>query len=64
MERELIDEYRGMVERALDTLAAGDDAAYERAVQIAELPDVIRGYEDIKERNVEQFRARAAELGA
>ncbi len=64
MERELIDEYRGMISRALDTLASGDDAAYSRAVEIAELPDMIRGYEDIKEANVESFRARAAELGA
>ena len=64
MERELIDEYRGMISRTLDTLARGDDAAYARAVEIAELPDMIRGYEDIKEANVERFRARAAELGA
>jgi len=64
MERELIDEYRGMISRALDTLTSGDSAAYARAVEIAELPDMIRGYEDIKEANVEQFRARAAELGA
>ena len=64
MERELIDEYRGMISRALDTLSSGDDAAYSRAVEIAELPDMIRGYEDIKENNVESFRARAAELGA
>ena len=64
MERELIDEYRAMIERALDTLAACDEAAYARAIEIAELPDGIRGYEDIKERHVEQFRARAAELGA
>ena len=64
MERELIDEYRGMISRALDTLASGGDAAYARAVEIAELPDMIRGYEDIKEANVERFRARANELGA
>ena len=64
MERELIDEYRGMIERALDTLGAGDDAAYARAVEIARLPDMIRGYEEIKENNVELFRARAAELNA
>ena len=64
MERDLIDEYRGMIERALDTLSAGDDAAYARAVEIARLPDMIRGYEEIKENNVELFRARAAELNA
>jgi len=64
MERELIDEYRGMIERALDTLSAGDEAAYARAVEIARLPDMIRGYEEIKENNVERFRTRATELGA
>ncbi|WP_419946471.1 indolepyruvate ferredoxin oxidoreductase family protein [Candidatus Poriferisodalis sp.] len=64
MERELIDEYRGMIERALDTLSGGDETAYARAVEIAQLPDIIRGYEDIKEANVERFRVRAAELGA
>ena len=31
-------------------------------VELCELPDVVRGYEDIKLRNVETFRARAAEL--
>ena len=64
MERELIDEYRGMISQALNTLASGDSAAYARAVEIAELPDMIRGYEEIKENNVVRFRARAAELGA
>ena len=64
MERELIDEYRGMIERALDTLSAGDEAAYARAVEIAQLPDIIRGYEEIKEANVEQFRTRATQLNA
>ncbi len=64
MERELIDEYRAMIERALDTLTAGDEAAYARAVEIARLADIIRGYEEIKEANVERFRTRAAELGA
>ena len=31
-------------------------------VAIAELPDVVRGYEDIKLRNVERFREQAADL--
>ena len=64
MERELIDEYRGMIARALETPIAGDTAADARAVEIAELPDIIRGYENLKENNVERFRSRAAELGA
>ena len=64
MERDLIDEYRAMIDRALATLSQGDDTAYARAVEIANLPDIIRGYEEIKENNVEQFRARAAALNA
>ena len=64
MERELIDEYRAMIERALATLSPGDDAAYARAVEIAKLPDIIRGYEDIKEANVDRFRQAATALNA
>jgi indolepyruvate ferredoxin oxidoreductase len=30
--------------------------------EIADLPDLVRGYEDIKLANVDKFRARAAEL--
>jgi hypothetical protein len=33
-------------------------------VQIAALPDLVRGYEEIKLRNVAQFRERAAALEA
>jgi hypothetical protein len=31
-------------------------------LQIAELPDMIRGYESIKEANIEAYRVRLAEL--
>jgi indolepyruvate ferredoxin oxidoreductase len=30
--------------------------------ELCALPDVVRGYEDVKLRNVERFRERAAEL--
>ena len=36
---------------------------YDRAVEIAALPDVVRGYEDVKLANVEAYRARLRELG-
>ena len=52
-ERALIAEYRAMVEAALDR---------PDALEICELPEMIRGYEDIKLRSVERFRGRAAEL--
>lgn len=53
------------VERALpgeylSLLAAATDR--ETALAIAALPDMVRGYEDIKLANVERFRDRAAEL--
>jgi indolepyruvate ferredoxin oxidoreductase len=59
VERALIGEYRGLIEQTLGNL---DPATYVRAVQLAELPDMIRGYEQIKLRGVERFRAAAREL--
>ena len=35
---------------------------YDRAVALAELPDLIRGYEGVKLANVARYRARLAEL--
>jgi indolepyruvate ferredoxin oxidoreductase len=37
---------------------------HDTVAQIAALPDMVRGYEDIKLRNVERFRAEAARLEA
>jgi indolepyruvate ferredoxin oxidoreductase len=53
VERQLISEYRAMIE---SELAALTPQSYERAVHLANLPDVIRGYEDIKLANVEKYR--------
>jgi indolepyruvate ferredoxin oxidoreductase len=52
------------VERALpgEYLALVASAPAEIAVAVAELADVIRGYEDIKLRNVERFRDEADKL--
>jgi indolepyruvate ferredoxin oxidoreductase len=61
VERALIGEYRDMVMRALEHLSADTHAT---VAAIAELPDMVRGYEDIKLRNVERFRAEAARLEA
>jgi indolepyruvate ferredoxin oxidoreductase len=60
VERELIGEYRTLIEKALTGLSP---ESYERAVKLANLPDVIRGYEDIKLRNVERFRHEVRGLG-
>jgi indolepyruvate ferredoxin oxidoreductase len=59
-ERALPGEYRALVERALDGLTP---ATYERAVTAARLPDLIRGYEDIKLQNIERFRSEVRALG-
>ena len=61
VERALVAEYRTMVEGALRDLTP---ERYECAVRIARLPDLIRGYEDVKIRNVRRFRDEARALGA
>ncbi|MCY3644514.1 MAG: indolepyruvate ferredoxin oxidoreductase family protein [Acidimicrobiaceae bacterium] len=52
-ERELIAEYRSLMETELDALTPD---TYGRALQLAQLPEIIRGYEDVKLANVERFR--------
>jgi indolepyruvate ferredoxin oxidoreductase len=59
IERELPAEYLALVDRALARLTPETLAL---AVEIATLPELIRGYEQIKLDAVERFRARAAEL--
>jgi indolepyruvate ferredoxin oxidoreductase len=59
VERALIGEYIGLVDRALGGLGT---ASYDRAVKLAALPDLIRGYEDIKLANVRRFRAEVQAL--
>jgi indolepyruvate ferredoxin oxidoreductase len=61
VERALVGEYRNLVERALRGLTP---ERHDRAVQIARLPDLVRGYEDVKLRNVRRFREAAQALGA
>jgi indolepyruvate ferredoxin oxidoreductase len=60
VERELIGEYRALVEKALVGLAP---ETYETAVTLAELPDTICGYEGIKLANVRRFREEVRKLG-
>ena len=52
IERELITEYQTVMEAELEALTP---ERYERAVKLAQLPDVIRGYEDVKLAGVERF---------
>jgi indolepyruvate ferredoxin oxidoreductase len=60
VERALIAEYRALIEQALQQLTSD---THDKAVKLAALPDVIRGYEDIKLRNVAKFREQVAALG-
>ena len=60
VERELIVEYRRLVFAALDELSAENHA---RAVELARLPDMIRGYDEVKLANVERFWEAVRGLG-
>ncbi|HEV2062898.1 MAG TPA: indolepyruvate ferredoxin oxidoreductase family protein [Solirubrobacteraceae bacterium] len=59
VERELIGEYRALVEQSVAELTPENR---ETVVEIAALPDIVRGYEEIKLRNVERYRAEAERL--
>ncbi|MBI3327991.1 MAG: 2-oxoacid:acceptor oxidoreductase family protein, partial [Nitrospinae bacterium] len=59
VERKLIGEYRSLIESILPHL---NDDTHELTVQLAELPDAIRGYEGIKLASVADFRQRAVDL--
>ncbi|HZE05231.1 MAG TPA: DUF6537 domain-containing protein, partial [Solirubrobacteraceae bacterium] len=60
-ERQLIGEYRALVARALERL---DSGTVDLVAEVADLPDLVRGYEQIKLDNIERMRRRAAELAA
>ncbi|MEV0123302.1 indolepyruvate ferredoxin oxidoreductase family protein [Streptomyces sp. NPDC050703] len=59
VERALLDDYTGHVAHLLAGLTP---AAHATAVEIASLPDMVRGYEEVKLRNVAAYRARLREL--
>jgi indolepyruvate ferredoxin oxidoreductase len=59
VERALPGEYLALVDEALERLSR---QTLETVVEVARLPELVRGYEDIKLANVERFRARGAEL--
>jgi indolepyruvate ferredoxin oxidoreductase len=58
-ERALIGEYRGSVEQILTSLNAGNHGL---ALEIARLPDQIKGFGHVKERNLAAARGRWAGL--
>ncbi|HEX7645760.1 MAG TPA: indolepyruvate ferredoxin oxidoreductase family protein [Burkholderiaceae bacterium] len=59
MERAMIGEYRDMVRGMLKNLNAGN---LMKAVEIANLPDQVRGFGHIKEKAVEQYRREKDKL--
>ncbi|MEZ4586075.1 MAG: indolepyruvate ferredoxin oxidoreductase family protein [Gemmatimonadales bacterium] len=61
LERQLIEEYREAIETELAELSAETHA---RAVAIARLPDLIRGYEAVKVANVARYRTALREARA
>jgi indolepyruvate ferredoxin oxidoreductase len=61
-ERELAAEYVGAIDRVLAVLTR---ETLDAAVALAELPDEVRGYEELKLERVARYRARLADaLGA
>ena len=59
VERKLPGEYITALETAFAALSS---ANFDTAVELAEAPDLVRGYEHIKLDNVERFRSRLSEL--
>ena len=55
VERELPGQYTAAIDHVLGSLSAQN---LEEAVSIAELPDLVRGFEEIKLANVERYRAQ------
>ncbi|WP_292937946.1 indolepyruvate ferredoxin oxidoreductase family protein [Noviherbaspirillum sp.] len=59
MERALIEEYRDVILALLDRLS---DDNYAQAVQIAALPEKVRGFGHVKAKAVDRYHAELAEL--
>ena len=59
MERQLIEWYRALIEQVMERVT---DENLPKALEIAALPDQIRGYERIKEASVGQAKKLAAEM--
>ncbi len=58
LERELLKEYVGVLTKLSKGLTSQNHAA---AVEIAKLPDIVRGYEDRKVKRAGEYRAKLAE---
>ncbi|WP_412475410.1 indolepyruvate ferredoxin oxidoreductase family protein [Gordonia sp. LUNF6] len=65
IERRLLAHYRDLVTDLVAGLTAAqfDEQRYAAAVDVARAPELVVGYEDVKLRNIDRYRARLAELG-
>ena len=61
MERQLITDYEALIDELLPRLAPHNDAI---AVELASIPEHIRGYGHVKERHLKAAKAKEAELVA
>ncbi|MFF0222893.1 indolepyruvate ferredoxin oxidoreductase family protein [Streptomyces sp. NPDC004629] len=61
LERELVVEYQDTVKAVA---AVVNPETHARTVELANLPDIVRGYEEVKLRNVARYRERLSELSA
>ena len=59
MERRMIGEYKAAIEKLLPSLSKEN---YDLAVELASLPEHIRGYGHVKLKNIEAAKKREAEL--
>jgi indolepyruvate ferredoxin oxidoreductase len=58
-ERELVAWYRGLVERTMELLTPEN---FSVALEIVAIPEMIRGYEDVKRASITRAKAAAAEM--
>ena len=59
VERSLVKEYRQLIDRLAPKVTADNAKA---ATELASLPDLVRGYEEIKLRNVERYHSEMSRL--
>jgi indolepyruvate ferredoxin oxidoreductase len=59
VERQLVDDYKSAIGKSLEEMTNANVRVVEK---IAKLPDAVRGYDEVKLKNVEIFRQRLGEL--
>jgi indolepyruvate ferredoxin oxidoreductase len=59
VERELIEEYDALLDEIVERLG---EANHEVAVELAGLPDLVRGYDEVKLRNVDRYHEELSRL--